>query len=133
MPGRLIPIIVRIFHEGLGHPGKQRSIKTMQLTYIFENIYKTMNIYIKKCSHCIKRKVFNRYVKPPIQTYQCPPYPFFRCHMDLTGPFPKSKNGNKYILVLKCALTKWVEIFALIDKTAESVAECIVEEVICRY
>ena len=53
--------------------------------------------------------------------------------MDLTGPFPKSKNGNKYILVLKCALTKWVEIFALIDKTAESVAECIVEEVICRY
>ena len=133
VPDRLLPIIVRIFHEGLGHPGKQRSIKTMQLKYIFENMYKKMSIYIKKCVHCMKRKVYRRYAKPPIQKYQCPPYPFFRCHVDLTGPFPKSKNGNKYILVLKCALTKWVEIFALIDKTAESVAECIVEEVICRY
>ena len=53
--------------------------------------------------------------------------------MDITGPFPTTAAGFKYILVLKCALTLWVEIFALINKSMEEVAECIVDEVICRH
>ena len=34
--------------------------------------------------------------------------PNSRVHMDTAGPFPISNGGSVHILVLKCALTKWV-------------------------
>jgi hypothetical protein len=39
----------------------------------------------------------------------------------------------QYILVFKCAMTKWVEIFALMDKSAEEVVKCLRDEVIMRH
>ena len=53
--------------------------------------------------------------------------------MDATGPFPETKNGNKYNLVFKCALTKFVEIFALPELNGIEVARCYIDEIICRH
>jgi hypothetical protein len=59
--------------------------------------------------------------------------PFYTCHIDLAGPFPTTLKGNVWILVFKDALSKWTEIFALRDKTAESVVECFVDEIVMRH
>ena len=42
-------------------------------------------------------------------------------------------RGFKYVLVFKCALTKWVEYFALKSKSAEDVAEVFVDEILMRH
>ena len=49
------------------------------------------------------------------------------------GPFPPSKNGNRYILAFTDYLTKWVECFALSDIQAPNIAKIYVEEIVCRH
>jgi hypothetical protein len=34
-----------------------------------------------------------------------------RCHVDLIGPFPPSKNKNKYLLVMIDAFSSYVEVY----------------------
>ena len=52
--------------------------------------------------------------------------------MDVTGPFPRTDRGNRYVLVVTCGFSKWTEAFALPDKTAGTIAKVLVEELICR-
>jgi hypothetical protein len=41
--------------------------------------------------------------------------------MDLFGPFKTSDMGNKYVLTIKDAFTKYAEIWAIPNKEAETV------------
>ena len=45
--------------------------------------------------------------------------------MDLIGPLKKTSRGNRYILTMTCYFSKWVEAFALPDKSARSVAQAV--------
>ena len=59
--------------------------------------------------------------------------PMLRMGMDLAGPYPTSNSGNKYILVIQDYWSRWVEVFAIPDKRAETVAAVLVEEIFTRY
>ena len=52
---------------------------------------------------------------------------------DILGPFPESTRGNKYVLAVTDYFTKWVEIFPMLDQTAPTCAEIILNEVIARF
>lgn len=45
-----------------------------------------------------------------------------RVHLDILGPFVESLRGNKYILVMVDQFSKWVELAAIPDQTAEVIA-----------
>ena len=53
--------------------------------------------------------------------------------IDYLGPLPKTPRGNKYILVLTDQFTKYVEIFAMPDQTADECASKIMNEFISRW
>ena len=53
--------------------------------------------------------------------------------MDLMGPFPRSKNGNKYILVVSDYFTRWVEAYAIPNQEATTVAVKFIDNMFCRY
>ena len=59
--------------------------------------------------------------------------PNHRVHIDLFGPLATSGNGKQYIMVMTDAFTKYVELVALPNKTAEVVAKAIYETWISRY
>ncbi len=46
---------------------------------------------------------------------------------------PLTLDGNQYALVFIDYLTKWVEVVALPDQKAETIARMLVEYVVCRY
>jgi transposase InsO family protein len=57
-----------------------------------------------------------------------------RVHLDLTGELPETDlNGNKYIMVVKDFMTKYVWIFAIPNKEAETVADILVSEIYCVF
>ena len=56
-----------------------------------------------------------------------------RLSTDFLGPFPETPRGNKYILVVTDIFSKWVEIFAVPDQSAQTTARVILNEVIARY
>lgn len=47
--------------------------------------------------------------------------------IDLIGPLTTTKNGNQYILTATDYYTKWVEAFAIKDKSAQSITKCLLE------
>jgi hypothetical protein len=94
---------------------------------------KDIDQYCKSCIACARRKSRGATGAIDIQTYNAPDTPWARTHMDLTGPIHTSKSGNSYILVVKDALTRYVETVPLKTKTKEEIAEALVKEIICRY
>ena len=54
-------------------------------------------------------------------------------HVDLFGPLKTSTAGNKYIMVMTDAFTKYAEVASLTDKSALSVARAFLERWICRF
>src|SRR5437764_4199734 len=59
--------------------------------------------------------------------------PFERIGIDFVGPLERTKEGNKYILVVTDYLTKWPEARAMKEATAKNVVEFIYKEIICRH
>ena len=45
-----------------------------------------------------------------------------RVHMDILGPFTKSKKGNAYILMITDQFIKWIEAIPIPNQTAETIA-----------
>ena len=129
VPDCLRPLALRMYHEGLAHPGRKRSFETIRLNYVGDGMYEAMCKHVSKCRYGGQRKVHTNASKAPIQEYQIPPYPFWCGHIDITGPFVKSKAGNSYVLVLKDALSKRIELIAI---PAITLAQFLFSEIYCR-
>ena len=59
--------------------------------------------------------------------------PMDKIACDIMGPLPETERKNIYILVVSDYYTKYVEAYALPDQTAQTVADCLVMEWICRF
>ena len=53
--------------------------------------------------------------------------------IDILGPLPQSKQGNKYILIAADYFIKWVETYPLMNQEAVTVAEVLIPEFISRF
>ena len=76
--------------------------------------------FVRFCSRCQMSNICN---KPPASTL----HPivvqdiFHRWGVDLVGPLKETAGGMKYIAVATEYLTRWAEVAAIPDKSAESV------------
>jgi hypothetical protein len=132
VPSKYRKAILYQYHEQLGHPGQRRTLNTLIPFYYWDELGDESREYVKKCDHCHRQKALNARAKPPSQKYEWPDRPLWRVHMDLTE-LTTTLRGNRYIVVLKDALTKWVEMGSLPDKTADSVISWLVENVVLRH
>lgn len=49
------------------------------------------------------------------------------------GPYPKTPFGNRFILVIEDMFTRWVEAFALLITTAQTICAVLETEMFARY
>jgi hypothetical protein len=59
--------------------------------------------------------------------------PFERIAIDVAGPFPRSNQGNRYLLIAKDYFTKCPEAYAIPDQEASTVANALVTNFLCRF
>jgi hypothetical protein len=52
--------------------------------------------------------------------------PFERIAIDVTGPFPRSDQGNRYLLIAMDYFTKWPEAYGIPDQEASTVTDVLV-------
>ena len=69
----------------------------------------------------------------PVQEMDVPSFPFAKVSIDLSGPYPKSLSGNKYIVAFVDHYSGWPEAFAVPDKSADTIVQLLIEEVIPRH
>ena len=135
LPVQLRRTAVTFYHDQQGHPGRIRTIMTLQQLYWWPRLAQDVTDYVHSCSYCNTHKGYNQAAQVPIhQNANLPTHPFSVVHMDLTGAsLPTTKRGNKYILVVKDSLTRYVEIYPLRNKEPITVAQLLVDHIYCRH
>jgi transposase InsO family protein len=59
--------------------------------------------------------------------------PFERIAIDVAGPFPRSDQGNRYLLIAIDYFTKWPEVYGIPNQEASTVAEALVTNFFCCF
>lgn len=88
--------------------------------------------YVKKCATCEKTKTHTN-TKIPMQISSLGEILFDHTFIDFVGPIPQSSGGHKYIFTAICDLTKFLVAVPVVDCTALTAANCLLEHIICRY
>ena len=127
IPKHLRNFLVTQFHDQNGHIGVQKTFDSIRQKYYWPNLFKEINKYISKCTICQTRSL--QKIRPPLQETDIPPYPMAKLSLDLSGPYPTSLSGNKYIIAFVDWYSGWPEAFAVPDKTAVTVADLIIEQI----
>ena len=115
--------ILTLAHEHCGHLGVN---KMRKLIGTWTGLQSDIVRHCAACEVCQK----NSKGKPkaaPIQTVPTIIEPWERMAFDLVGPFPRSKEGYKYILTSICLASKYPDAIPLKDISAGSVAEGMTE------
>ena len=135
LPKELVPSVLAEAHGSIlaGHDGIFKTKERLLSCYYWPAMDKDIAEHIKSCHKCqVRRKT--EVPPPPLLSPlpQCTE-PGQRVHADLFGPLKASGNNKKYILCMTDAFTKYVELVALPNKEAETVAEAIFSRWICRF
>ncbi|XP_063361755.1 uncharacterized protein LOC134650752 [Cydia amplana] len=134
IPSSLRAEIMKECHDSpvAGHPGVDRTYQKIAELYYFTGMRRIITDYVKACIHCQRYKATN--TKPPglLQT------PLMNQRnevlaMDLFGPLPPGDQGERWIFLVEDTATRWTELYALKDATAEACAVILVEEYFMRF
>ena len=134
VPDGLREMIVEAAHVSLeaGHGGEDRTRNRVMQDFWWPGLSSQVAKFVQKCEVCRLSKSRPDPNAPLVSMPLCT-VPNERVHVDLFGPLKVSQGGHKYIMVMTDAFTKLVELAAIEDKTAETVARHFFEKWICRY
>jgi hypothetical protein len=134
VPYQMKSQILKQAHDSLlgGHMGCKKTLgKLRQLCYWY-NMKNNVALYVRQCEICAADKRPLKTPKAPLGNLNSGA-PWDVLATDYMGPFPETPRKNKYILVLTDHFTKYVEVLAVPDQTAETCASKILNEFISRW
>ena len=102
--------------------GRDKTARRIQQRFYWPTLYKDVADYCQKCPECQKTDARGRRRVPlvPLPIIQ---EPFERIAMDIVGPLPRSRKGNRFILVICDYATRFPEAIPLRTIEAEKIAE----------
>ena len=110
---------------------KKTTPKLLQWIY-WHQVHEDVKLWVAQCDICQSTKPSTKKSKAPLGRMTAGA-PLDRLCTDILGPLPTTPRGNKFVLVVTDSFTKWTEVFAVPDETAETCARVILNEVICRF
>jgi transposase InsO family protein len=116
-----------------GHLGRDRTIQRIQERYYWPGLVADAERWCASCVQCLEAKSPARQHRIRLEAVPVPGAPWDLVSVDATGPFPTTKNGNTQIVVFTDHLTRWVEAFAVPDIKTSTLADLLVERIVCRH
>lgn len=133
LPQSLVRPALTEVHDGPAgaHLGRMKTLKKMSARFWKPGLTKDVHRYCDGCLTCAKCKSRPKPRAPlqPLATGN----PMQRIHIDIVGPLPRTRRGNRYILTVQCSFTKWAEAFAIPNQRATTCAKVLVRNWICRF
>ena len=116
-----------------GHEGVAKTRYRITQNYWWPSMDKDIGEFIKSCGKCQATRT-DVHPKPDVMTsLPICTEPNQRIHADLFGALTASDKNKKYILCMTDAFTKYVELVAIPNKEAGTVADAIFSHWLCRY
>ena len=126
---------VLVTHHNLqmhGHQGGPRLKKMIGRSYYWPTLAKDAERHVASCLKCAKRKTVRLkgqgLIEPALANR-----PWEVVGIDLVGKCIESEKGNTWILTIVDHFTRYPIIVPLKDKSAETIAEAIYENLICEH
>ena len=125
---------IRAIHSSViaPHFGITHTIDKMREYAWWPSMLRDIYYTIQKCDICQRMKKNRRktaLLRPVLRATR----PWSVVGVDVTGPLPLTMKGHKFILVVVCQFSKWVETFPMVDQNTITIADIIVMQIICRY
>ena len=136
IPERLIPLVLCLKHDESGHFGTKKTEELLiQDGYGWLGMRDDVRHYCRSCVTCAKSNDPPAGYRASHSVTTQPTEPWQHLALDLMGPIGASatKKGNRYVLVVLDLFTKGVELVAIPDKSAKTVAEALVDHVFYRH
>ncbi|CAF1479320.1 unnamed protein product, partial [Adineta ricciae] len=135
VPSSMIDGLLQIYHNHplAGHFGVQRTYLKIKNKFWWPKMQQSITRYIQSCLPCQQYNV-SRVKKPGhLQPITPPEGPFQLIGMDYCGPLKSTPRGNQYVLCITDYFTRWIVAVAVPDCSAQTTAEALFNEYICRY
>ena len=109
-----------------GHLGKKKTTSRIQQRFYWPTIHHDVADFCRSCEVCQK---FRRQQKTnaPMMPFPVIAEPFQRIAMDIVGPLPRSRSGNRYVLVVCDYATRYPEAVPMKTIDAGAVAEDLIK------
>ena len=132
IPRSLIPQVLQLVHDELGHNGTHRTYILLKRLYYWKGLKPSVEKHIKRCYQCQRRN--KQVVKYAKLHFDVATFPMQFISMDLIGEFhPPTSKKHRYALTVICMLTGYVFCVPLKTKTAEEVIQAYIDQVYSKF
>lgn len=125
--------ILKENHDLAGHFGSMKTINRIRKNYYWPGMFKDIRNYVRRCETCKASKSPNFDTTPPMGEKKKATRNFELISMDFMGEFPRSYNGNKYLLVTIDYVSKFVLMKATRSQDAKAVYTFMENEIILKF
>ena len=107
LPRSLVKKALNEVHDGPAgaHLGRMKTLKKISARFWRPGLTKEVHRYCDGCLPCAKFKS-RPTPRAPLQSFPSG-NPMQRIHIDIVGPLPRTRRGNRYILTVQYSFTKW--------------------------
>ena len=123
VPQTLVPRVLTLAHrpKSAGHPGETKMYKTLRRHFYWPTLSVDAVTTVKNCVSCARNRVRLRRKSTALQLFPATgPLEFVA--IDILGPFIRTKNGNRYLLVIGDRFSKLTRTVPLRNITEAAVA-----------
>ena len=118
--------------HGTAHMGVERTYDLVKANSYWPGLLADVQKFVASCPRCQLCKPVTNRNKAPLQPIVTSG-PMEVWAVDIMGPLPCTPSGARYIMVATDLFSKYVEAVPLVNQTASSVAQAIVQHVILRH
>ena len=124
LPLQCRQLVLKLAHEipMAGHLGQKKTTDRVLQRFYWPTVFQDVKELCRTCPEC-QKTAKGKKVRAPMVPLPIVEEPFHRIAMDIIGPLPRSRKGNRYILVICDYATRYPEAFPLRSIDAEHVAE----------
>jgi len=118
-------------HSRLGHPGGSKIFNMLKDFYNWPGMKNDIFELISACNYCLQRKSVGN--ASLVKKHILAEFPFQTVSMDITGPLPRTTNGNRYILAMIDNFSRFAVLVPLKSMNATEVRDAIENNLFYEY
>ncbi|RWS25899.1 pol polyprotein-like protein, partial [Leptotrombidium deliense] len=135
VPKCLINNVLIAMHDCIysgGHFGIRKTFERVRQRFYWRTMHSDVIKYVISCPKCQKTKP-RKYVAGKLKPIQPGDRPFSKIGIDVIGMLPRTKHGNRFIIVAICYLTKYCITAAVPNVTAKDIAYFLLHKIILQF